>query len=846
VNDTIAVAWAVWGKSPDSRLGYHIVRASGDADEHAALARLVPSLLPGSPEHADTDTGGDSSLPWVTFGAAPGENGAVAVCVTSKATEPDEFGRRLSRTLVYLFPPTELAENRAGFAALWRSVKYRPVPDGTEPLFLRITPQPWAEIAAEIEQDGIFDWCATAAATLLERPVAITTRSRIGPDRASTILDAISGLLPYGYRTSISAGTSVDGMTDHRLRLVFAPYGQHDAVEIPYPPDSDRDPAAGLGDVGRAFLRELRDLRRDEAGSVRGVIEIMNALTARHTFGPADIESRWAVSVLHDRNPLRSTIRAITDGREHIPQDTDGRLSPSVADPRYRSSVERLLTTDTLPSATRLVCYEYLARGPFPEHLPTRHWPDAVDAVADVVHESLSRPGADDEFGVRVADRFIDAAPPDIRDELVARLLNPGGAGSPAEHADALLAALARHVVRWTDALRTAEPGGGHCEAAQESLGGWPELVYRTLEYHLDDPAATRRLLDLLDSAPERQPRLRLVHTVLSPEGRVDSAEVISADAARPGLAELLMAVAQTLGRTDTAISALWPALLRGAVAPWRRAEISRRMIGAVRGRRRDGTPDDGLDARIDALLLLAGDRRFDRLAMAAQLDIAGLSGRYLDSLQVMWREPATEDVRDRVATLLIVSVIALAGGPSGPVTRGLVPAVDQVLRSYGDDIPAPVVDVLVQARNSGTLAVDDLSEEFWAGLGNRYRELTDQHWTSTLRRAGDTDNPEPIATLWSRLVTAGFTPSELLAALGPWPRARVPADVLPMMVARSQLYARWSALTESLIAHVTLPDGFSPEQVSQHRAELRALLISGAWGKSRATALLRYQTDEY
>jgi hypothetical protein len=66
------------------------------------------------------------------------------------------------------------------------------------------------------------------------------------------------------------------------------------------------------------------------------------------------------------------------------------------------------------------------------------------------------------------------------------------------------------------------------------------------------------------------------------------------------------------------------------------------------------------------------------------------------------------------------------------------------------------------------------------------------------------------------------------------------------MVVARSRLYARWSALMESLIAHVTLPDEFSQEQVSQHRAELRALLTSGALGKSRATVPLRYQTDEY
>ena len=870
---TVTVDWALWSKPQDSPLDYHIVRASGGEEDRPLFTRLILPLLPGSPDYVDGAGKGESGLPWVTFGAEQDLHGAasVTICVTSKAAERDHSGRRLSRSLLYRFPSAAVAERRVGFTALWESVKSVPLPEGPEPLHLKLAPQPWDEIAAGIERDGRFDWYAATAAALLERPVAITAGTSLGPDRAVAVLDSIACLIPYGFRSALTAATCVDGMTDHRLRLVFAPHAERGAAEIPFRPDSGPPATVELGELGVRFLRELHGLARERHGSVRAVARIMAAYTDHHDFGPAATQSRWALTVLRQRDPAASVLRDLADEHGGLRRTPGGNLEPAMAAAEFRDEVERVLRGSAPHAEARWVLYEYLARGPLPEQLPEDQWPAALEVIASVAGEALAVPVAvrdralaeDDpwRFGTRTAECFLSACPDDLCDNLVSLLLRPPAPlrrPPLAYDREALLTNIAERAAGWIDSRLPPDPapppasdsptgGAGPYPLTRASLAAQPELVYRILENTFGDRRHALRILDLVDVPASPDPGLRLMVRLLFPSPGEDGPvvpdsvdDIAEADAARPGWAEILLCAAQALGRADTVLSSVWPILLSAATRAGPRALATRRIIGAARAMFEPGPAGEDYEGWLDCLLLLADEDEPGNLSLGERLGASGLDAAYVESLTAAWHDRSSEPWLGRLAALAIKHCIKARNMSSTGTSPGPDPtltAVSQLLDILDGDLPPQVVDVLIRARDADSLELDLLPEEFWIRLGDRYPSLADRHWATLLRAAGDEGPKTPIVDLWPKAVAAGLTPRDLLSALGPWPRT----SALQRALQRLRMYLAGrvnrtrTARIEELIDMVRLPSSFSSHDAERHREELRTALASGVWGKQEA-----------
>jgi hypothetical protein len=867
----VPVRWALWSKPPGSASDYHIVRASeAREDLYPDLEPLVVALLPGSPNRAASGLELDASLPWVTFGVEPAGRGRVettGVCVTSKAAETDHAGRRLSQSLYFRFPLDAVAERRAGYTALWRTVRSLPVPQEPEPLTVEIAAQPWDEIAAGIERDGTFDWCAVAAAALLEGPVAVTATPFPDPDRAAVILDSVTGLLPYSFRSVTSAGTGVDGLTHHKLRLVFAPYAHRGAAEVLYTPDGHRAAETHLGAVGRSFLQELHALRDEAGGSVRTVFETLGGMTEPHVFGPGDTESMWAVSALRLRDPVGAILREITDRRGRLKQAPYGGLGAGIFSDRHTEAVEQILAAGSAARDKQTVLYEYLVRGLLPERLAPEAWPEVLGVVVGVVHEALAAPAViagaqaaevedgDREplsaepsaagFGITVATRFADAVPAALRDELLSRLLDLTGAPAgpvAVDRVEALMAGLARLAGTWIGL-----DGPDRFPHTRAVLVKQPELVYHLLERQIDDPPGLRRALRFLDGGPLPDPWLAGLRTLLTaPPGRVRQGvrteEIIDAEAAHPGLVEVLLGLAWTLDRTEAVLPVLWPALLQVAAQAGGRAERFRRRLADLRAEGRGSTLNETRHVRIDVLLLLAGEEGGERLTLTSRLTPAGISAAYLEGLRAVWDDPVVRPLRDRVATCTAAAVLALARRAQNAGADTPLAALAQLLTVFGPSVQPGVADLLIQARQTRDLDVDALPEAFWSGLGDQHRNLTDQHWISVLHKAGGSGALESVLALWPHLVAGGFTaPREALDALGRWPRISPARLALARLPGGIGLLKAWVADVERLTSAVRLPASYSPREAEQYREDLREQVRRGAWGNLAALALREY-----
>ena len=705
MDPAVTVDWAELGKDSAS-VDYHIVAGSGAPDRLAVFAQLIEPLLPGTP---DPRASGPAAAgePWVTFGPVsrvPGLREAVSVCVTSRADAVDIAGRPFARSVLYRLPAAAFSPAQAGFTALWRTAKAAAEPVPGVALTVEPQAQPWEAVAAEIAADEAgFAWYATVAAALLERPLVITPASPMTADRAAWVLDMISCLLPAGLRGALDAATAIDGLTDHRLRLVFAAQATGTALRVHYPPqpaarlpavrsdsaapsggasaggradrggraagerageraggrpggaDADVITTAGsrfaapcpeLGDLGRAYLQALYDVREQAAGSVPAVVRILRNLAEPHRFGPGDDESGWAVEALRRRNLIRGVLRDLVDAQGVLRRSPDGGLPADLCAPRLRREVRELLGRYALPVGLRPVLYAYAALGPFPDALPPVCWTDtaALDALAAVARARLAvgatgGPALDAEVdsetgpAAHSADQFVAAAPPAALDLLLLRLVRRGDPpGSPVlpfpPVADqpswpAIRAGLARALPDWLAAggardadhgadsehalgpsdagKRPPAPGAAErCAWAdrtdlpltQDALAADLDLILWTVIAQTGRPAAARGVLRLAAGAGSVPALSARIGALLLGDPAPDSGlalAILDADtdtaadsALQPGLSELVLHAAFALGRIEAVLPAVWPALSAAAAGPQPRARSIQGTLGAV------------------------------------------------------------------------------------------------------------------------------------------------------------------------------------------------------------------------------------------------------------------------
>ena len=184
-----------------------------------------------------------------------------------------------------------------------------PEDGGLIPLTVPVTTT--AEVAQQVEDLG--DKIVSAAAALLLRtPVSVVEAEGSTLRQRLEFIDAVTSLLPYGFRAKFSAATWSDSGTRHRLRLAFANRPREDAASVPW---RHLGEIPGGDNIARAYFEHLRQLRSGGAahGKKFDLSTVVSHLAAR--IEPQKFEHpQEALAILREIDLPDRVLRAVHDG----------------------------------------------------------------------------------------------------------------------------------------------------------------------------------------------------------------------------------------------------------------------------------------------------------------------------------------------------------------------------------------------------------------------------------------------------------------------------------------------------------------------------------------------------
>ena len=551
--------WAVWSKFPGTRDDYAVVAASSGLFSRSEFDRLVRVFTPGNPI---TEPGTAGSLPWVILSRV-GVSGELYLAVSVQEATPgkDGIGRPISRTDYFCVPyarfwskpsadaPTSRPVSYLGLHAAAVSQKLPSEGDGP-PVALAVDPLDAVALARSIRHDfgesGEWSVAATAAA-LLAGPVTITGPGL--PDVMSRLrfIDAVSALLPYGYRPYLTAATWSDAGADQRFRMVFANRASDESLRAQWkaPPQLPAGGTAekylgylqrvlGRGDNDEQLALLIEHLAAD--GEPRRFDDLVPALDSAHRFflaetvsenadkggaAPGDLRQIFANGQFKQLPPARHArlFMQLIDLAD--PMDSDqvirwfdeiaagrpGELVTALAD----AGRKRLQTAGSLDLSRvylrflwpRQLADEMLAQMLAPAE-PASFTMDAVDALGELLKDLVISVSGGTSAYPRTQRAL--AATPAVAAALLARLALPGAQGG-------------QSLVRAVEWLEPAADGvvRPFVTLLRDSLGsgGQPEPLEADTLRALDrdgKPASVRYLL----RAASYRNRLRLVLPALA------------------------------------------------------------------------------------------------------------------------------------------------------------------------------------------------------------------------------------------------------------------------------------------------------------------------------------------
>ncbi|MER5435463.1 hypothetical protein [Streptomyces sp. NPDC002588] len=239
----LTAGWAVWGKPPGSRQGYHVM-AAWPPEWSSPYNKAIQDWSPGTP--APTDT-----LPWITIGPGRMPDGqlGLGVYVLHGTGTSDAHNRPINR-ITHFWVPYRLAAGRGlGWTSLARAAlglvnrTGAPVPETQRPDPAQDLPAPAAaphavelpigadeHLMREVDEvftsdDGsdlatnVLRWHAAVAARLLDGPVVVTGGPEEDPLERLRLLDNIAAMLPFALRSTVSAATATSSGANHRIHL---------------------------------------------------------------------------------------------------------------------------------------------------------------------------------------------------------------------------------------------------------------------------------------------------------------------------------------------------------------------------------------------------------------------------------------------------------------------------------------------------------------------------------------------------------------------------------------------------------------------------------------------------
>ncbi|MGH3202110.1 MAG: hypothetical protein ACRDP5_08695 [Streptosporangiaceae bacterium] len=448
---SVTAGWAVWSKEPDTRDDYSVLAFSDGPMSKGEFARLLAHFAPGSPS---AEAGTPASLPWVTLSrVGVAKELYLGISVQTATSDKDGAGRPISRTTYFCVPYAPLARNPVSYQDLYAAVADPGLlaDAGRNVVPLAVPPLDPAALAQAVSDEfGAPELVTRTAAMLLGGPVTVTGPKFPGLTDRLRFFDAVTALLPYGYRAHLTAATWSDTGAGDRFRLVFADRARDDASRVRWgtpPPPPEAGPAVGyLGYLDRALR-----------GAGEGRLESLIAYLARDSEPCKFEEPGRAVERIHDF--FRPAVIA-------------ERLDAGAA---RLSDVRRLFTDDRvreLPAARRTQLLSRLIRGADQEDMGlVILWYDQVAGddpgalLTDVAVACRSRLWPSGSTGV--AREYLGLMTlRGLADELLARLVAlPEGGIDPVAGLEALGQLLA-------DLVIASAPGPGSFPRTQRAVAG--------------------------------------------------------------------------------------------------------------------------------------------------------------------------------------------------------------------------------------------------------------------------------------------------------------------------------------------------------------------------------------
>jgi hypothetical protein len=332
------VGWAIWSKQAGTRDDYSVLSCS-DTFPKTGFAKIISRFTPGTP---DTRAGqGAGALPWVTLSWVGTDDALrLGLAITDLGDQPqvDGVGRPISRTRYFCVPYDQVKGEALSYTAMYHAFdQVKRFPDGGQPLSLAIPRVTTADVLASVIEDSKIDErvIGATAALLLDGNVSVVQADGSTVEERLAFLDAVSSLLPYGYRTKFTGGTWADSGVRHRLRLTFAARSKDDAATVSWRQGGDVSPGDS---AGRRYFEEFRLLTQDGIGgapfSAVRVAEIMAKEADPQKFE----QPEFALSALREIGLAHRVRRSIQDGKPVDVADlrlvfTKGRLA-DLAPPR--------------------------------------------------------------------------------------------------------------------------------------------------------------------------------------------------------------------------------------------------------------------------------------------------------------------------------------------------------------------------------------------------------------------------------------------------------------------------------------------------------------------------------
>jgi len=208
----VAAQWALRGKLQSDR-GYRLLScSSGDLNAHnfeEILTRYSPGTLEELPQ---------VTVSWIPSGEANKSYQAIAIHEFSEDGQFDLDGRRIVFTRYFCAPYWQLAEASISYQVLYENFRG-----------LQLDPVNRPPITVDLKGRGLEvspTWKAALGVVellLSGSPVCIIDADRVELHNRLAFIDLVMTLLPYGFRSRMSASTWTSSTTQrHKFRLFFS------------------------------------------------------------------------------------------------------------------------------------------------------------------------------------------------------------------------------------------------------------------------------------------------------------------------------------------------------------------------------------------------------------------------------------------------------------------------------------------------------------------------------------------------------------------------------------------------------------------------------------------------